>query len=261
MPTISVVIPSRNDAEMLAVCLAALARQTRPPDEIVVVDNGSTDHTKAICAEAGVRRIYVAIPGVARATAAGLDAADGEILARLDADSVPPLGWVERLETVLGGCGPLTAVTGPGDFYGANRLVRWVARTVYIGGYITVVGLLLGHPPLFGSNFALPAPMWAALRDRVHRDQPQVHDDLDLSYQIRPGMTVLYDPLLRVGVSARPFNSWQGLLSRVVRAYQTFDIDFRAEPPGRRLRERRRRKRLTKQRLTRRLRTGPEDHG
>ncbi|WP_342024780.1 glycosyltransferase family A protein [Arthrobacter citreus] len=248
MATISVVIPSRNDAPMLAACLAALGRQTRTPDEIVVVDNASTDNTAAVCSAAGVRRLYLDLPGITGATAAGLDAATGDILARLDADSVPPPDWLERVETLLASAGPLTAVTGPGDFYGANRMICWVARNIYIGGYIRVVGLLLGHPPLFGSNFAMPAGMWAALRDRVHRDRPELHDDLELSYQIRPDMSVLYDPRLRVGVSARPFYSWRGLRSRVVRAYQTFDVDFRGEPPGRRLRERHRlraRRRLT----------------
>ena len=63
MATISVVIPTRNDADMLAVCLAALAGQTRPADEIVVVDNASTDNTAAVCAAAGARRIAVELPG------------------------------------------------------------------------------------------------------------------------------------------------------------------------------------------------------
>lgn len=246
MPTISVIIPARNDAPLLAVCLAAVARQSRPADEVVVVDNGSTDATASICAAADVRRVYLDVPGVTGATAAGLDAATGDILARLDADSIQPPGWLARIERQLGSCGPLTALTGPGDFYGAGRFICWVAGTLYIGGYFRVVGLLLGHPPLFGSNFALPAPLWQAIRDRVHRDRPEVHDDLDLSYQLRPGMSVRYDPQLRVGVSARPFYSWRALGRRVVRAYQTFRIDFRSEPPVRRRRERRRsRRRIT----------------
>lgn len=240
MPTLSVVIPVRNDAPMLAACLAALERQTRPADEILVVDNASSDATAEVCAAAGVRRVYLAEPGITGATAAGLDAATGEFLARLDADSVPPPDWLERVEKQLAAHGPLTALTGPGDFYGAGRVTCWVARNIYIGGYIRAVGLLLGHPPLFGSNFAMPAPMWAALRNRVHRDRPELHDDLELSYQIRPEMSVRYDPRLRVGVSARPFYSWRGLGRRVVRAYQTFDVDFREEPPGRRRRDRRR---------------------
>ena len=53
MSTISVVIPTRNDAHMLSVCLAALARQSRRADEVIVVDNGSTDNTAAILEAAG----------------------------------------------------------------------------------------------------------------------------------------------------------------------------------------------------------------
>lgn len=243
MTTISVVIPARNDAPMLAACLAALACQSRPPEEIVVVDNGSTDETAAICAAAGVQRVFVEVPGIAGATAAGLDAASGELLARLDADSVPPPDWLARVEKILADQGPQTALTGPGDFYGGNRFTRWIGRTVYIGGYIRVVGAFLGHPPLFGSNFALPASMWEQLRTLVHRDLPYVHDDLDLSYQIRPWMNVLYDPTLRVGVSARPFDNWSGLRRRLVMAWQTFALDFRDEPP----RDRRRARRLSQQ--------------
>ena len=240
MTSISVVIPCRNDAEMLAVCLNALAAQTRPADEIVVVDNGSTDDSAAIAAAAGARVVREPREGIARATAAGFDAATGDILARLDADSIPPEDWLERVEGMLGSAGGLAAVTGPGDFYGAGRLVAWLGRTLYIGGYFAVVGLLLGHPPLFGSNLALDAAVWERVRGLVHATTREVHDDLDLSYQIRPDMTVIYDPTLRVGISARPFDSWKGLGRRLGWTYTTFSLDFRQEPPLRRLRERRR---------------------
>jgi glycosyltransferase involved in cell wall biosynthesis len=238
MTTISVVIPSRNDAELLAVCLAALARQTRPADEIIVVDNGSADHTAQICAAAGVRRIGVELPGIAASTARGFDAAGSEIIARLDTDSVPPADWLERVEAILDRAGPLSAVTGPGDFYGGNPFARWMGRRIYIAGYFRAVGALLGHPPLFGSNFALRAGVWARIRAKVSRGLPPVHDDLDISYQIPPEVTVILDPTLRVGVSARPFESWHSVGRRLSMAWTTFGIEFRKERPGRRRRRR-----------------------
>jgi len=91
---VSVVIPTRNDAAMLAACLDLLSRQTRPADEIIVVDNASSDNTAAVCSAAGVRRILVDVPGIPATTAAGFDAAAGDITARLDTDSRPRrIGW------------------------------------------------------------------------------------------------------------------------------------------------------------------------
>lgn len=70
MTTVSVVIPSRDDADMLTVSLAALARQTRQPDEIVVVDNDSADATATVGRTAGARVIFEAVAGTPRAASA-----------------------------------------------------------------------------------------------------------------------------------------------------------------------------------------------
>ena len=207
---------------------------------VIVVDNGSTDDSAAIAEAASAKVVPEPRMGIARATSTGFDAAKGDILARLDADSIPPVDWLERVEGILSTAGGLAAVTGPGDFYGSNRVTIWLGRVVYIGGYFTAVGLLLGHSPLFGSNFALDTAIWNRVRGLVHTASHQVHDDLDLSYQIRPDMTVIYDPTLRVGISARPFDSWKGLGKRIGWTYTTLRFDFHQERPFRRLRERRR---------------------
>ncbi|MDZ4234822.1 MAG: glycosyltransferase, partial [Dietzia sp.] len=52
---LSVVVPVLDDAHELAGCLAALRSQTRPPDEIVVVDNGCADTSADVAREAGAR--------------------------------------------------------------------------------------------------------------------------------------------------------------------------------------------------------------
>lgn len=239
MPTISVVIPCRNDAVMLTACLRALLEQTRVPDEILVVDNASTDLTEEVCRAFGVRRVREDSVGVAAATFRGFDEATGEWLTRVDADSVPPPQWLGQLEQSLLAAGKDTAVTGPGDFYGARPVILWIARNLYIGGYRWSMNLLMGHPPLFGSNFGFHRSMWDQLRDRVHRGVPRVHDDLDLSYQLRPWMKVIWDETLRVRVSARPFRSWASLGRRLAMAYVTFRVEFAAENPLDRRRDRR----------------------
>jgi len=231
MSTISVIVPSFNDAGFLVACLDALAQQTRPADEVIVVDNGSTDATADVAFAAGVRLVVEPVHGIWPATAAGFDAATGDILARLDADSVPGPGWLAEVEHRMSRGDRPTVVTGSGVFYGGNPLVRWIARNVYIGGYFGVIGPLLGHPPIFGSNYAMRRDAWLELRHLVHRDRADVHDDLDLSWWIQPGMTVVRDDLLRVGVSARPFDSLAGLWRRVRIAFHTLAIEFRAWSP------------------------------
>ena len=100
-PTVSVVIPVRDDAVPLAACLEALAAQTRPAEEIVVVDNASSDDSADIARAAGARVVFCGERGIPAAAAAGYDAATGEVILRLDADSLPAPGWIAHMTAAL----------------------------------------------------------------------------------------------------------------------------------------------------------------
>lgn len=202
---ISVVIPVRNDVAALERCLTAVERQLRAPDEIVVVDAGSTDGSADVAARHGVRLIHVDVVGIPGATAAGLDAARGDVLARLDADSVAPVDWLRRIDGAFEAEPALAALSGAATFYNGPRLVRFLGRLSLTLGYFRLMAAVLGHAPLYGSNFALRAEVWQRMRGRVHRGRADVHDDLDLSLQLPPGAMVRYDPALTVGVSSRSF--------------------------------------------------------
>jgi glycosyltransferase involved in cell wall biosynthesis len=236
MAMISVVIPALDDAVMLRQVLAALAAGTRRPDEVVVVDNGSVDDTAAVARAAGARVVPEPVRGILPATATGFDAAEGDVLARLDADSVPPADWLARVEVAFAHDPALAAVTGPGEFYGGRRLTHTLARRLYVGGYFWFMTWMLGHPPLFGSNLAIRAATWRLVRDEVHRSDPRVHDDLDIAFHLHPGMRVRYDPTLVVGVSARPFASIGGFLRRLAMAFGTLGLHWRDEKPWQRWR-------------------------
>ena len=96
--TVSVLIPAYNAAETLPQTLAALKAQTRPADEIVVCDDGSTDATSAIAASvAGIRVIRQPNGGVSVARNTLLRAATAEIILFCDADDLPHADWIATL--------------------------------------------------------------------------------------------------------------------------------------------------------------------
>ncbi len=229
MTTISVVIPSRDDARMLRHCLAALAVQTRPPDEVIVVDNGSQDDTAPVARAAGARVVSEPRPGVLRATAAGFDAAEGDVIGRLDADSIPSPDWVAHLEERFDADPTLTGITGTGRFYGGTWPRRFLGRYAYLGGYFWSMRVVMGHVPVFGSNFALRREAWQEVRPHLHMDDPRMHDDLEISFALQPDMGVDFDRDLRVGVSARPFDSMAGFRRRVNWAFHGLAVNLSEE--------------------------------
>jgi glycosyltransferase involved in cell wall biosynthesis len=96
VPTVSVVVPARDAASTIGATLAGLAAQERAPDEVIVVDDGSSDATVVLAeAAAVVTRVVRGDgegPGAARN--AGAAAATGDVLAFLDADCEPQPGWL-----------------------------------------------------------------------------------------------------------------------------------------------------------------------
>lgn len=95
--TVTVVMATRNRHEMLDRALTALERQTHPPAQIVVVDDGSTDDTAAVLARHGIEHLRTDGVGPARARNLGIAESTGTIVAFTDDDCVPSPEWLEHL--------------------------------------------------------------------------------------------------------------------------------------------------------------------
>jgi GT2 family glycosyltransferase len=98
MASVTAIIPTWNRADLLQSILTNLAAQTRPPDQVIVVDNGSTDATPLVARQ--FRVDLIAFPenrGFAFAVNEGVRQARGEWLLIVNNDVILEPEWLERL--------------------------------------------------------------------------------------------------------------------------------------------------------------------
>jgi glycosyltransferase involved in cell wall biosynthesis len=79
-------------------CLESLKKQTSQPDEIIVVNNNSTDKTVEIAENYGIKVVKCKKQGISSARNYGAEKAKGNIIAFLDADGVANKKWVEEIK-------------------------------------------------------------------------------------------------------------------------------------------------------------------
>ena len=169
MSAVSVVVPAHDAAELLPRCLDALAAQTFPRFELIVVDDGSSDGTASVAEGHPDAPKVVRLPGGAgagAARAAGVREASGHLLAFTDADCEPTARWLEEglraLEhadlvqgmtlpppgAVVGPYDRILAVTGEWGLYeSANLIVRrqaYDAAGGFSGGQVAVETFAVG---------------------------------------------------------------------------------------------------------------------
>jgi GT2 family glycosyltransferase len=94
---VAVVVPVRNGRDMVRECVTACLAQTRPPDELFVVDNGSRDDTADLARAAGATVIREPVRSSFRARNRGWESASADIIAFTDVDCVPKPNWLAEL--------------------------------------------------------------------------------------------------------------------------------------------------------------------
>lgn len=203
--TLSVVIPVYNEGAYLAKCLDAIAAQTVMPDQVVIVDNNSTDDSAAVAASYDfVTLVHEAQQGVLFARDAGFAAATGTIICRIDADTILAPDWMATVRSYYEKHPEVAAITGDCTFY--DFPFESAFQTVHHFGYYTVQKLIAGTEILWGSNMAITRESWDAVQPYCLCERG-VHEDIDLSLQLQNhGYRIARLRSLKAGVSLRRGN-------------------------------------------------------
>ena len=158
--TISVIVCAYNEEHYLAPCLLSLQSQSRPPDEIIVIDNASSDRTGAVARGVpGVRVIDEPRKGLVVARERGRQEATGDLLVYVDADCRAPRTWLERIERRFTGDPSLIAMSGNYRFYDWDWVGRALLRaydfTLGPATHVLVKYVLRIGVVFYGGNFAV----------------------------------------------------------------------------------------------------------
>ena len=198
---VSIVIPVYNEADRLAACLQAIAQQSVAPYEVIVVDNNSTDGTADIARRFDfVRVVREPRQGVVYARNRGFNAASGDVIGRIDADTLLPVSWVAQVQCIFANP-DVSAVSGAPHYY--DFPLDKLADAIDLPLRAQLARKLKDSNFLWGANMAVRHSAWLKIRDELCQ-QSGLHEDFDLAIHLQAkGLNVAYDEMLVAGVSSR----------------------------------------------------------
>lgn len=197
LPTLSVIIPTLNEAARIGDLLRALQAQTIKA-QIIVADGQSDDETARVVGEFADVELLNCERGVARQRNAGARAATGELLVFLDADDVPPPRF---LESVANSYRKLPFAVACPWFVAHDG--NFATKTIYAGFN---VGFWLGQSTLrLGSGVCLIAPRAHFQSCGGFDEALHLGEDIQLIRKLCPRYGLHRQLLVPLGTSGRRF--------------------------------------------------------
>lgn len=213
-----------NEEEGLPLLIEALLAQTRPLDQIVIVDDGSRDHTYAILKDYASRYPQIVAltqtnKGPATARNKAWRAAEADICAFTDGDCVPEPDWVEKIVAPFADPA-IGAVGGAYRTLNTENVLAHFIGTEIDWRYRNVSGRIQAHgtyslavrksalEEIGGFNEAYPKPSG---------------EDFDLTYKISRSHHIVFAPNARVGTS-HPEELWTYLKIQSRRAFDRIHL-------------------------------------
>ena len=229
LPTVAIIIPAYNEEETIEKCLDSCLDQTSPADEIIIVNNNSTDDTVNIVKryqrnnpDHVIRLLNEKEQGIIAARNHGFNAAKSDVMGRIDSDSTISPTWVEAVRATFADEN-VAAATGPVQYY--DMPMQDLGLKVDEKIRNALHNMAKDHRFLFGSNMAMRRSVWQQIRQFSNLDpNDELHEDIDLALTLfENGFEVTYDPKMVGGMSARRLeDSPRKFYSYVMRFERTF---------------------------------------
>ncbi len=196
---VSLVIPVYNEEKYIEKCLMSVKDQEEKPDEVIIVDNNSTDNTILIAKKFGVRILKETKQGITPTRNKGFNNAKYDIIARCDADSILPSDWIKKIKENFK-THNIDALTGLGVVY---DLIP--GQNISYKPYFDFVKLIQnGKETLWGPNMAIKRSVWNKVKNELCMNDKEVHEDIDLAIHVLKNKgKILRDDSLVVKVSSR----------------------------------------------------------
>ncbi len=219
--TLSLVIPAYNESVHLGACLDAVASQTIAPDEVIVVDNNSTDDTAKIAGSYDfVHLIAEKEQGITQARDKGFNAARSDILGKIDADAVIAPDWVERVKQDFADP-DVAGVTGLGQTRVLLGVRNWYS-TFWSRAYFWAVHAYFDIMTMWGANLAIRRSVWREIKASTAKSDNDAHEDQDLSFVIiGHGGRIIQDNKLLINKSGGGYLYWPKFWSYFMKFFKT----------------------------------------
>ncbi len=181
--TVSVVVPAYNEQELIAKCIGTLLKELSDKDELIIVNNNSTDGTVRIVEsycnkDSRVKLVHEKNQGTMFARKTGFDMSKGELLSTVDADTQVLEGWRQNMVTALAD-DDVDAVSSYGHL-ATNHLEKFNSALANIILF-RILPLLLGVPGfLFGSSMMIKRDVWEVIGKEVRLNK-YIWDDYEIT--------------------------------------------------------------------------------
>lgn len=209
---VSVVLTAYNEEKYIESCIKSILDQSLPADEIILVDNNSSDNTVSIAQKYPITISYEKQQGTIPARNHGFDMATSEIIARTDADTQVPHTWIEQITSYMSthACDGLLG----GSYYrGSPKNMNAPLFLSFAEAFKKIFGVY----PLIGPNMAVTKSMWQKIKPFLCTDSNEVHEDIDVAIHIKDvGGQVCFDPTNVAWTSTR----------RLVQKPQSFFLEY-----------------------------------